>query len=130
MPGSSALGERYNFPEIAPVKLPHSGGLASAAAALAERQHMISESAGRNAAASSDAKCDTHGECSTDCWSQVADSGTSYAGSDVTVEAMESKNMVSGNVIPESFEEQMMMAMAVSLAEAQAKPSNNGISWL
>lgn len=34
-----------------------------------------------------------------------------------------------GHVVPESFEEQMMLAMAVSLAEARAVTSGHGISW-
>lgn len=32
-------------------------------------------------------------------------------------------------VVPESFEEQMMLAMAVSLAEAQACTSSSGVAW-
>ncbi|KAI4323135.1 hypothetical protein L6164_022765 [Bauhinia variegata] len=32
-------------------------------------------------------------------------------------------------IVPESFEEQMMLAMAVSLAEARAMPSGQAGSW-
>ncbi|KAB2636763.1 hypothetical protein D8674_027297 [Pyrus ussuriensis x Pyrus communis] len=34
-----------------------------------------------------------------------------------------------GPIVPESFEEQMMLAMAVSLAEARAAASGPGVSW-
>ncbi|GFY97521.1 RING/U-box superfamily protein [Actinidia rufa] len=36
---------------------------------------------------------------------------------------------VGGPIVPENFEEQMMLAMAVSLAEAQARTSAPGVAW-
>ncbi|XP_057461547.1 E3 ubiquitin-protein ligase DA2L-like isoform X1 [Actinidia eriantha] len=36
---------------------------------------------------------------------------------------------VGGPIVPENFEEQMMMAMAVSLAEARARTSVPGVAW-
>ncbi|KAI3695308.1 hypothetical protein L1987_78303 [Smallanthus sonchifolius] len=35
-----------------------------------------------------------------------------------------------GNIVPESFEEQMMLAMAVSLAEVRARTSTPEIAWI
>ncbi|XP_072984322.1 E3 ubiquitin-protein ligase GW2-like [Typha latifolia] len=75
------------------------------------------------------------GECSTDQWSDVTEVGTSYAGSDTMVDGVttlslpESFNMAAGHLIPESVEEQMMLGMAVSLAEARAR-SAPGLTWL
>lgn len=37
--------------------------------------------------------------------------------------------MGAGQIVPESFEEQMMLAMAVSLAEARARTSSPGVAW-
>lgn len=34
-----------------------------------------------------------------------------------------------GQIVPESFEEQMMLAMAVSLAEARARTTSPGVAW-
>ncbi|KAJ9560684.1 hypothetical protein OSB04_005844 [Centaurea solstitialis] len=43
----------------------------------------------------------------------------------------EMENGFSGNmVVPESFEEQMMLAMAVSLAEARARTSTPEVAWI
>ncbi|CAD5186061.1 unnamed protein product [Musa acuminata subsp. malaccensis] len=141
LPGPSTSGEWYNLHRTAPAKLSSSGGLACAAAALAERQHMNGDAAATNAAAvlrdgGSELPREEFGECSTDQWSEVAEAGTSYAGSDGMVEAgaaamslSEGTNMASGLSVPESFDEQMMLAMAVSLAEAQARTSSHGVSW-
>lgn len=70
-----------------------------------------------------------------DRWSEVAEAGTSCAGSDVTVEAAASNlagsvgsNIGSGS-IPDSFEEQMMLAMALSLVDARARASSPGLTW-
>ncbi|KAJ4981102.1 hypothetical protein NE237_031939 [Protea cynaroides] len=74
--------------------------------------------------------------------SEIAEAGTSYAGSEATVDAgggggsflqdgMDGRfqpNMT-GTIMPESFDEQMMLAMAVSLAEARARTSDQGVSW-
>ncbi|XP_057812293.1 E3 ubiquitin-protein ligase DA2L-like [Salvia miltiorrhiza] len=76
--------------------------------------------------------------------SEMAEVGTSYGGSDEFGDAMspaavpqlpqEDENQcgiqpVTGSIIPESFEEQMMLAMAVSLAEARARTSTPGVAW-
>ncbi|KAJ9672777.1 hypothetical protein PVL29_026128 [Vitis rotundifolia] len=81
------------------------------------------------------------GEWGVDRVSEVAEAGTSYASSDATDEAggvaalpptdeaEGSFQNVGGPIVPESFEEQMMLAMAVSLAEARARTSTQGVSW-
>ncbi|KAG9448047.1 hypothetical protein H6P81_014175 [Aristolochia fimbriata] len=86
-------------------------------------------------------------EWTLDHGSEVAEAGTSYASSDVTLEAggpevggtalplndggeEHFQAPISGPVLPESFEEQMMLAMAVSLAEARARPNSQGVAWL
>ncbi|KAH1032784.1 hypothetical protein J1N35_044958 [Gossypium stocksii] len=74
---------------------------------------------------------------------EVAEAGTSYASSDVTedsggISAIPQEDEIRGSfqsvagpgpVVPESYEEQMMLAMAVSLAEARAMTSGPGLSW-
>ncbi|KAJ6823373.1 uncharacterized protein M6B38_383710 [Iris pallida] len=70
--------------------------------------------------------------------SEVAEAGTSYASSDVAVNAAGASlsipegsfNMPAGHLLPESFEEQMMLAMAVSLAEARARTNPQGVTWM
>ena len=82
------------------------------------------------------------GEWGVDRISEVAEAGTSYASSDATDEAGgvaalaptdeaegSFQNVGGGPIVPESFEEQMMLAMAVSLAEARARTSGQGVSW-
>ncbi|XP_066370281.1 E3 ubiquitin-protein ligase GW2-like [Miscanthus floridulus] len=68
-------------------------------------------------------------------WSEVAVAGTSIAESDVTVEAgvgnsstSAGSNIGSGSV-PDSFEEQMMLAMALSLVDARARAGSPGLAW-
>lgn len=39
------------------------------------------------------------------------------------------QSAVPGTIVPESFEEQMMLAMAVSLAEARARTTVQGVAW-
>lgn len=39
------------------------------------------------------------------------------------------QSVVPGSIVPESFEEQMMLAMAVSLAEARARTTMQGVAW-
>ncbi|KAK1616491.1 hypothetical protein QYE76_022008 [Lolium multiflorum] len=78
------------------------------------------------------------GECSTDHWSEGAEAGTSYAGSDIVVEPgtmpplpfAENYNMAPSHFRPESIEEQMMYSMAVSLAEAHGRTHTQGLAWL
>ncbi|MBA0783703.1 hypothetical protein Gotri_001374 [Gossypium trilobum] len=74
---------------------------------------------------------------------EVAEAGTSYASSDVTedsggISAIPQEDEIRGSfqsvagpgpMVPESYEEQMMLAMAVSLAEARAMTSGRGLSW-
>ncbi|MBA0843974.1 hypothetical protein Goarm_001111 [Gossypium armourianum] len=74
---------------------------------------------------------------------EVAEAGTSYASSDVTedsggISAIPQEDEIRGSfqsvagpgpMVPESYEEQMMLAMAVSLAEARAMTSGPGLSW-
>ncbi|KAL5571506.1 hypothetical protein UlMin_021103 [Ulmus minor] len=73
--------------------------------------------------------------------SEVAEAGTSYASSDTTedagcVSALPPTDQIEDGlqnvpqpIIPESFEEQMMLAVAVSLAEARAMSSGPEVSW-
>ncbi|XP_020190082.1 E3 ubiquitin-protein ligase GW2 [Aegilops tauschii subsp. strangulata] len=73
-----------------------------------------------------------------DGWSEAAEASTSCAGSDITVEAgaasvaaaaSDVSSVGSGNV-PDSFEEQMMLAMALSLVDARGVGgSPPGIAW-
>ncbi|XWS16815.1 hypothetical protein CRYUN_Cryun33cG0012700 [Craigia yunnanensis] len=77
------------------------------------------------------------GEWGIDHGSEVAEAGTSYASSDVTEDAggistipqqdeiRGSFHNVPGPIVPESYEEQMMLAMA----EARAMTSCPGVSW-
>lgn len=70
-------------------------------------------------------------EYSNDRWSEVAEAGTSIAGSDVAVEAgvANSSTSVGSGSVPDSFEEQMMLAMALSLVDARTKASSPGLAW-
>ncbi|XP_011082863.1 uncharacterized protein LOC105165517 [Sesamum indicum] len=73
--------------------------------------------------------------------SEVAEVGTSYGGSDEFDDAISPAALpqqddnqcnlqpVTGPIIPESFEEQMMLAMAVSIAEARARTNTPGVAW-
>ncbi|PIN06392.1 putative Zn-finger protein [Handroanthus impetiginosus] len=73
--------------------------------------------------------------------SEVAEIGATYGGSDEFDDAINesaqpqqddnqcSRQPVMGPIVPESFEEQMMLAMAVSLAEARARTSTPGVAW-
>ncbi|XP_037494922.1 E3 ubiquitin-protein ligase DA2 [Jatropha curcas] len=86
------------------------------------------------------------GDWAADRGSDAAEAGTSYASSGTTEEAggisaslppppppsdeMGSKfQNNTGPIVPESFEEQMMLAMAVSLADAQAVTGGTGNAW-
>ncbi|XVE52928.1 hypothetical protein DITRI_Ditri02bG0164000 [Diplodiscus trichospermus] len=85
------------------------------------------------------ARCE--GEWGVDHGSEVAEAGTTYASSDVTEDAGgistipqedeigSSFQNAPGPIVPESYEEQMMLAMTVSLAEARAMTSGPGVSW-
>ncbi|KAH7861338.1 hypothetical protein Vadar_024794 [Vaccinium darrowii] len=80
------------------------------------------------------------GEWGLDHESEVAELGSSYGSCDVTedgVVAMPPQHEIQGGfqannggaIVPDSFEEQMMLAMAVSLAEAQARTSVPRVAW-
>lgn len=84
--------------------------------------------------------CRTHqtiegAEYCNDRWPEVAEAGTSIAEADVTVDAgaANSSTSVGSNVgsgsVPDSFEEQMMLAMALSLADARARASPPELAW-
>lgn len=71
--------------------------------------------------------------------SDVAEAGTSYTSSDIAMDSTGpllplpeagGVNMATNHLLPESFEEQMMLAMAVSLAEARARTSPCGVTWM
>ncbi|KAM0931756.1 hypothetical protein ACQ4PT_000065 [Festuca glaucescens] len=68
-----------------------------------------------------------------DGWSEAAEAGTSFASSDVTVEAgaanLAASDVSSIGTVPDSFEEQMMLAMALSLADARAAGRSPGTTW-
>ncbi|KAJ0989374.1 hypothetical protein J5N97_007730 [Dioscorea zingiberensis] len=65
-----------------------------------------------------------------------AGAGTSYTSSDTTADAgpsmfkLPGTDLVVGHPLPDSFEEQMMLAMAVSLAEVRAKMSPQRLTWM
>ncbi|KAJ4788933.1 Protein SIP5 [Rhynchospora pubera] len=83
------------------------------------------------------------GECSTDQWSDAAEAGTSYAGSDIVLDTGPGHLPVQlpvsvPMVIPDGFgmgpvhggfEDQMMLSMAVSLAEARGRTNSPGLTW-
>lgn len=81
------------------------------------------------------------GEWGIDRGSELAEAGTSYASSDVTedgggISSLSPTEEIGGNfqnvpgpIVPESFEEQMMLAMAVSLAEARTMSNGPEVSW-
>lgn len=74
--------------------------------------------------------------------SEVAEVGTSYDGSNhgeevdrISTSPQDEtdtggfQTVAGGSIVPESFEEQMMLAMAVSLAEARARTNEPGTVW-
>lgn len=83
------------------------------------------------------------GDWSVEPGSEVAEAGTSYCSSDVADEcggfsssvAPQDEvigcltNLAGPGIVPEIYEEQMMLAMAVSLADARAMTSTQGITW-
>lgn len=78
------------------------------------------------------------GQWNVDRDSELAEAGTSYAGSDATEDgcvlpqADETEcgyTTVTGQIVPEGYEEQMMLAMAVSLADAQVLSNAPGVTW-
>lgn len=80
-------------------------------------------------------------EWNVDHGSEVAEAGTSYASSDATedtgsISALPPPDQIEGNVqnvsepiVPESYEDQMMMAITLSLAEARAMANGTEVSW-
>ncbi|KAK7304001.1 hypothetical protein RJT34_14971 [Clitoria ternatea] len=83
----------------------------------------------------------SHGEWDIDHGAPVTETATSYANSvaaedDGELSTLPRSDDIDGSlqsatdpIIPESFEEQMMLAMAVSLAEARAMSSGQSASW-
>ncbi|KAK7335021.1 hypothetical protein VNO80_26791 [Phaseolus coccineus] len=83
----------------------------------------------------------SHSEWDTDHGTQMAEQATSYTNSIAADDRGELSSLprsddIEGSpqsatepIIPESFEEQMMLAMAVSLAEARAMSSGQSASW-
>ncbi|CAI9787693.1 unnamed protein product [Fraxinus pennsylvanica] len=64
--------------------------------------------------------------------SEVTEVGTNYSVSAAVPQQDEGEcsfQPVAGTIVPESFEEQMMLAMAVSLADARARTSAPGVAW-
>ncbi|XP_058095341.1 E3 ubiquitin-protein ligase GW2-like [Magnolia sinica] len=132
-------GDSANATENVPAydMLPQSGGL-----------HAVDERAAENCTPESwiEVSPDSgrtvpreEGEWVMDHGSEVAEAGTSYASSDTAVDVgaamLDSAGdhfqpIMAGPILPESFEEQMMLAMAVSLAEARARRSPQGLAWL
>ncbi|XP_010531899.1 PREDICTED: protein sip5 [Tarenaya hassleriana] len=152
--------DRYVSPSMAPVvgsSLPSSsspsGGLACAIAALAERQQPPGNNIQNVNASSYNMLPDSctgyysnlvqqevdgnAAEATCHVSMNVGEAGTSYASSDLTddsgseIEGSGSfRNLPPPPPFPESFEEQMMLAMAVSLAEVHATASApTGITW-
>lgn len=77
------------------------------------------------------------GECSSCYWSDMAEAGTSYTGSHAMVDTGNALTpyadralMNQGFFVPESFEEQMMMAMSVSFADAHGRMNTQELMWL
>ncbi|KAF0901496.1 hypothetical protein E2562_003483 [Oryza meyeriana var. granulata] len=69
-------------------------------------------------------------EYSNERWSEVAEASSSFTGSDLTIEAGAANSGgsdIGSGSIPDSFEEQMMLAMALSLGDARAKASSPGM---
>ncbi|KAK8469363.1 hypothetical protein PHAVU_005G060550 [Phaseolus vulgaris] len=83
----------------------------------------------------------SHSEWDTDHGTHMADQATSYTNSIAADDRGELSSLTRSDdidgssqsatepIIPESFEEQMMLAMAVSLAEARAMSSGQSASW-
>ncbi|GER33623.1 RING/U-box superfamily protein [Striga asiatica] len=133
-----------------------SGGLACAIAALAERQQATIETPNNHNTTNREAEDYYPAESGivvvspgrhlamaagddVDYWmgrsrSEMAEVGTSYGGSDEFDDVESSSGFGPQDETrcgpgPKSFEEQMMLAMAVSLAEAQVRPNAPGVSW-
>ncbi|XP_077227635.1 E3 ubiquitin-protein ligase GW2-like isoform X1 [Tasmannia lanceolata] len=138
MEGDSSTIAAFNVPVYC--MLAQSGGLPTRDERLgenysAENWTEISLDSGRSVPRD-------EGEWAMDQESEVAEVGTTYASSDATVETVTPLLLNKGvgdhfqpaamscPILPESFEEQMMLAMAVSLAEARARPSPQGLAWL
>lgn len=112
-----------------PLESSPSGGLACTVAALAERQHLNDDASSNNLE-------DEHA-------SNVAEVSTSYASSAgmITSDALGPTLDLPdaglsyiggpGNLVPETYEEQVMLAMAVSLADARGRTtSQQGVTWM
>ncbi|KAI3786447.1 hypothetical protein L1987_40135 [Smallanthus sonchifolius] len=135
-----------------------SGGLACAIAALAERQQMGGESSTnynnhggnlstynvhRDHSQTGLLSLDNHLQINHDNSEELAETGYGYDDNSRTVDddddgyvnsgqhdEVENGYVGVGSIVPKSFEEQMMLAMAVSLAEARVRTSTPEIAWI
>ncbi|KAI3675068.1 hypothetical protein L1987_84652 [Smallanthus sonchifolius] len=138
-----------------------SGGLACAIAALAERQQTGGESSTNynnyggnvstynvhpNHSQTGLLSLDNHLQIDHDSSKELGETGFGYGGNSRTVDDNDDVSRGQydqvdevenggygggGNMVPESFEEQMMLAMAVSLAEARARTSSTPeVAWI
>ncbi|XP_051151737.1 E3 ubiquitin-protein ligase DA2L-like [Andrographis paniculata] len=113
-----------------------SSGLACAIAALAERQQTSAEASDHQMSTFNAPGCSTYSDPEQESENyfpaaQLAEVGTCYRGGSVefpgSVERQEDEYQCA--IVPESFEEQMMLAMAVSLAEARVGNGTPGVAW-
>lgn len=133
----AALAERQQIvgeSSVNPNRNMSASNMLPQASRLYNRDHEDIENC-PTAASSSEASTDGRmtltrddGECYGDRGSDVAEAGTSYASSDATEDAsaMPQADEMVGNlqnatetIIPDSFEEQILLALAVSLDEAR-----------
>ncbi|KAD3066366.1 hypothetical protein E3N88_34604 [Mikania micrantha] len=134
-----------------------SGGLACAIAALAERQQTVGESSANYNSYNGNLttynvhpdhsqtgllSLDNHLHINHDNSEELGETGFGYDGNLRTVDDnddvsrrqyghLDDVDNGGGNIVPESFEEQMMLAMAVSLAEARARANSTPeVAWI
>lgn len=122
-----------------------SGGLACAIASLAERQQTGGESSTNyntyggnlstynvhpNHSQTGLLSLDSHLQINHDNSEEIGGTRFGYDGNNDVSRGQyghfdEAEDSSGGNIVPESFEEQMMLAMAVSLAEARGRTSSS-----
>lgn len=125
-----------------------SGGLACAIAALAERQqtggesitnynnydgHVSTYNVHHPDHSSTRLSLDSHLQINQDVSEEMAETAYGYHHNlravDDDIVRDDEISYSGGNIVPESFEEQMMLAMAVSLAEARARTNTPEVVW-
>lgn len=113
-----------------------SGGLACAIAALAERQQTGTESLTHynynihpNHSSTGLLSLDNHLQMNHDVSEEIGEATFGYDNDDVSNDVSRGHDEMA--IVPESYEEQMMLAMAVSLAEARARNSGSSteVAW-